>query len=198
MNQAKVKRTLRMTRIVLNLSGSLLLVVCATVFWLAVIRPEHQSRIHLDHQAQRFESMQRAASGVRRTESALQETLSSIRRTDAQLRDRIPQQPDEHKLLRALNEVADASGVQIVDYQRTGDSEQATYSTFGLDLHCQGDYAALCRFLDGISKIEQLVIVERLSIGSDMASAEHGVTLGLVLLYGLKSNDSIAGGVHDA
>lgn len=192
------KRELGMTRLSVHLGALLALLICGVVYSVLIIRPQEVARQELADQTQRLESLRQAALASRSTEMDLRTTLARIEEREAHLRSTIPAAADEHEVLQAVTQAADETGLQIVDYQRTGIVDEQTHSSLRLDVKCRGEYAPMCHFIDRIRNLDRLILVERLRVTSDLASAQHDFTISLMFVYGLKPDASTAGELHDA
>jgi Tfp pilus assembly protein PilO len=114
-----------------------------------------------------------------RTEDELRQS-----RSRAQLvQQRIPDVPSEDEFLRQLTEVADATGLKILDYRPGTRMIKETYAQLRIELRCTAAYPALCAFLDQLREIPRVFTVEKMTIEARPAGEEYPLNLNLSVYF---------------
>lgn len=129
---------------------------------------------------------------VRADYARLTRELTTLRRQAADLQKRIPDEPREADFLAQVSRLAGKVGLQIQDYRPGRITPQRGYSALQVDLICRGDYAGICKFLDGLSKLPRYSTVIRLQIDAHEARPNYHVEISLRVLF-FTDNDRPAG-----
>ena len=191
MDSSSIKNQLRALTVMLHLTGALGFLTLLIVAWWFLIRPiETQRRIASQRMAE-MDTTLVAADEIRTEHSLLSRRLSADRDQVAALKARIPDDPSETEFLALASELAEETGLQIQDYRPDKTIEAPSFSSLEVELICEGDYASICRFLDGISKLPRLSRIKRLHIDASKPKADYLVEIS-VLLYFATSSDAAA------
>lgn len=140
-------------------------------------------------ESRRIEELERLksrAATIQRTHSALQAELASLEARAAAVRRQVPELPQEAELLTQLTRNEGDEGLKIRDYRRSGVTVRDTHAELRVVLKGVGDYRSLCAFVDGLEKLDRLVVVESFGVREDPREDAYPVDLTLVLYYGLK------------
>jgi Tfp pilus assembly protein PilO len=108
--------------------------------------------------------------------------LTELRTNAGTMRQRIPEQPFEADFLRQISQVADQEGVKIVKYDRGSLQRKPTHSEFDVRLSCEGNYTAVCGFLDRLAKLSRVATVQTMTLTSN-AEGVYPFDLSLLLYY---------------
>ncbi|MGM0487524.1 MAG: type 4a pilus biogenesis protein PilO [Planctomycetota bacterium] len=100
-----------------------------------------------------------------------------------QLRQRIPDDPDEAEFLKQVSRLAAATGLEIRDYRRGSLAVKESYSELQINLTCSARYAELCRFLEALDELPRILTIEKLAISSPDEGDEYPVDLSLSVYF---------------
>lgn len=108
--------------------------------------------------------------------------LAELKKNAETMRQRIPEYPQEADFLRQISQVADQEGVKIIKYDRGSLQRKPTHSEFDVRLSCEGDYRAVCGFLDRLAKLSRVATVQSITLTSANAE-QYPFELSLLLYY---------------
>ena len=145
----------------LGLAVTLVIVVAA---WLAIYRPLESRREACAKEAQTFTRELQQVDAVRAEHARLKAEFADLKRLDDLLHTRVPEEPREAEFLAQLSQLAGETGLHIEDYRPGTVTRHEAYSSLRIDLMCAGDYASLCRFLDGLAALPRATTVATLDI----------------------------------
>jgi Tfp pilus assembly protein PilO len=109
--------------------------------------------------------------------------LQAARDLAATLNRRIPDEPSEADFLAQVSQLATDECLEIQDYRPGAITTKDSYSALCVELVCEGDYASLCNFLAGLSKLPRHATVAVLEIDSGKGKATYSVKLSLELYF---------------
>ena len=115
--------------------------------------------------------------------------LRELKTNAETMRQRIPEQPLEADFLRQISQVADDEGVKIIKYDRGSLQRKPTHSQFDVRLSCEGNYVALCGFLERLAKLSRVATVQTMTLTSD-ADGIYPFDLSLLLYYAAQGGQS--------
>ena len=199
MDSSSTESRLRTLRVMLHVSGAAGLVTLLVVAWSFLIRPIDAQRRVTSQRMARLETTLDAADEIRGEHASLSERLSTDRDQEAALQARIPDDPAEAEFLALASELAAETGLKIQDYRPGKPVEEPSCSSLEVQLICEGDYASVCGFLDGISKLPRLSRIERLHIDATKSKPDYLIEISVLLYFAARSDDSsLQGGEPDA
>ena len=190
MNSSNMERRLRTLRILLHVSGASGLAAMLVVAWWFLIRPVDAQRRDSSQRMARLETTLAAADEIRGENASLSERLSADRDQEAALQARIPDLPSEAEFLALASELAAETGLKIQDYRPGKPAERPSCSSLDVELICEGDYASVCGFLDGLSKLPRLSRIERLHIDATNGKPPYLIEISVLLYFAARSDDS--------
>lgn len=109
--------------------------------------------------------------------------LTELMNNAETMRQRIPEQPQEAEFLKQVSQVADEHGVKIIKYDRGSLQRKGTHCEFDVRLSCEGNYPAICAFLDRLARLSRVTTVQSLTLTSSQADT-YPFELSLLLYYG--------------
>ena len=115
--------------------------------------------------------------------------LADLKKHAETMRQRIPEQPYEADFLRQISQVADEQGVKIIKYDRGSLQRKPTHSQFDVRLSCEGNYAAICGFLDRLAKLSRVATVQSMTLNSN-TNGVYPFDLSLLLYYAAQGGQS--------
>ncbi len=191
MDSSNTQRQLVALRVMLHLTGTLGFAALLIAAWSFLIRPiEAQRRVTSQRMAE-LDTTLVAAEEIREENALLSQRLSADREQEAALKARIPDDPAEAEFLALASELAAETGLEIQDYRPNSAIEDPSCSSLEVELICEGDYASVCGFLDGMSRLPRLSRVKRLHIDSTKGKEDYSIEIS-VLLYFATSPDPAA------
>lgn len=145
-----------------------------------VFHPLGQQTAEIESQAEAVEGLLAGAEQVQEEHRRLSQSVSAMESVAATIAQRIPAEPNEAEFLAQLTEAAAQAGLQIKDYRPGQLRTRPTHSQIEIQLSCAGPYAALCRFLERVSRLPRLARVVRMEISAAEA-ASTAATIHLVI-----------------
>jgi Tfp pilus assembly protein PilO len=158
-------------------------VACAIVLAaeLAGYRPLDAQLAASSRQTGELEAVLRDGDNIRTEHARLEKELAAARVQSAELIQRIPDQPQEADFLAQLSQLADGSSLKIRDYRPGVITPKTSYATMRVDLICEGDYASLCKFLDGLAGLPRHSTLVHIEVDSAPQKDLYWVELSLEL-----------------
>ncbi len=136
-----------------------------------------------------LETQRERASGIRSEHEQLTRSLADIEERAERIRQRIPDEPSEAEFLRQITNAANSEGLEIRDYNVGLVSGSITHSQVDVRLACQGNYAAVCGFLEYLAKLPRITTVQRLQVMSNLTDDSYPVEISLWLYFGAKASN---------
>jgi len=158
-----------------------LAIALAAVF-LAYRPIDHQAAAYT-RRAHRLQNLLQNGARVRAEHAQLSEELALARKQADDLNRRIPDEPREADFLAQVSQLAAKAGLRIQDYRPGKVTAESTYSAMQVDLICQGEYASICNFLDGLSDLPRHSTTTRLEIESEENRQEYSAKMSLKLYF---------------
>ena len=198
MNSSSTQSGLRTLRVMLHVSGASGLVALLVFAWWFLIWPIDAQRRVSAQRMSRLETTLDAADEIRDEHASLSQRLSADQDQEAALQARIPDDPAETEFLALAAELAAETGLKIQDYRPGKPVEEPSCSSLEVELICEGDYASVCGFLDGISKLPRLSRIESLHIDATKGKPEYLIKISVLLYFAARPDDSaLEGGEPD-
>lgn len=123
----------------------------------------------LDNQRQESVDFFERADEVRGENAALAE---QVRRTERQYEAalaRVPNSPDESRFLENLSALAAETRLEIRDYRPGSTVQQERSSAIEVQIHTDGEYEQVCRFLAGLANLPRMCKVSQVGISGPAA-----------------------------
>ncbi|MFW6170704.1 MAG: type 4a pilus biogenesis protein PilO [Planctomycetota bacterium] len=161
----------------------LALVICGLATFYVLHSPP-AGQLEADHGQQSAASsagheLPEVRSALRQADKELQQGHAYAR----ELRERIPDGPNEADFLKQLSGAAEASGLKIQDYRRGGSAVKESYSSLQINLICSARYVQLCRFLEQLDELPRILTIEKLTISTPDDGDEYPVDLSLSVYF---------------
>ena len=190
MDSSSTQRRLRTLRVMIHVSGASGLLAILLVAWWLVIRPiDAQRRVSSQRMAQ-LQATLAAADEIHSEHASLSQRLAADRDQEAALQARIPDHPSEAEFLALASELATQTGLKIQDYRPGRPVQEPSCSSLGVKLICEGGYAGVRGFLDGVSKLPRLSRIERLHIDATKSKPDYLIEISVLLYFAARSDDS--------
>jgi len=183
MRQAQQDRELKVLGWGLHGLGVLVTITIVMVAVFAVYRPIDRQAAACARRTHELQKLLRKGAQVRAEHARLSEELALARKQADDLNRRIPDEPREADFLAQVSQLANKVRMQIQDYRPGKVAAEPTYSTMRVDLICQGDYASISDFLDGLSGLPRHSTVARLRIESEQNGQEYSAEMSLKLYF---------------
>jgi len=173
----------------LNGAGVLVVVLLIGVFYALVYQPlgtqreDHLSRI------EQLDRLIEQSQGVQGNHRILREELRALWSSIAAAQERLPNESQEEAFIKRIEEVATATGLQILDQRRRPASVLQTHSESEIHFNCTGSFTSVCQFLQEVSQLARIAKISNLNIESGKESQEYPFQVTFVLYYGVESND---------
>lgn len=190
MDSSSIQRRLRTLRVMIHISGASGLVAMLVVAWWSLIRPiDTQRRVSSQRMAQ-LETTLAAADEIRIEHASLSERLAADQDQEAALQTRIPDDPSEAEFLALASELAAETGLRIKDYRPGQPVHELSCSSLDVELICEGGYAGLRGFLDGMAKLPRLSRIECLHVDAAKGKTDYLIEISVLLYFAARSDDS--------
>ena len=189
-NHAKELRTFGR---LLHVAGGLPVVVVVIVL---ATRQQESFIGAVKHREQKIAGLERAlreADATRESHGEVQSALADFRRRAQELREQIPDDPNEADYLRQLTEVAARSNLSIDDYSRGLAVETESFSQLKVRLQGAGQYEEICRFLDRLEQLPRVSRIVEMKLTTEPGSLSYPIDLTIQLYFGVKSAKPLPG-----
>ncbi|MCH7726757.1 MAG: type 4a pilus biogenesis protein PilO [Planctomycetes bacterium] len=138
---------------------------------------------------ERIESLRQLlgeAGQVQKEHSNLTQTLKATERRATEIRQRIPDHPNEADFLKKITEAAEAKGLVISEYRRGVLRTEETHSQLDVQVIGEGSYRSICEFVDQVAALSRISKVKTLHINRIDNDQAYPVEITFVLYFGLK------------
>lgn len=119
----------------------------------------------------------------RREQLSLQEKVRDLNSLLTNVRERIPDGPNETQFLQQVTEAAESTNVIIRAYNRGRIEELATHCQLEVRIVGEGRYEPICRFIDELSKLSRITSVEHMKIEARPGSEIYPIEMRLLLFF---------------
>jgi Tfp pilus assembly protein PilO len=126
---------------------------------------------------------------VRQENRAFNAELASLKHTVEETQRRLPQELREHEFMDQVKQVANTSGMEVVNYQLGLTTELESYSQVEVTFQCKGSYASICQFLDEIDHLSRITEVANLQVESADNFHSYPMEVTFVLYFGGATHD---------
>lgn len=155
---------LRRRDLLLQAAGFGVALCAAATAYAAVYLPLDRVRAHQERAVRACEAFLSRGDAIRAEHQQLTERLAATESRMSSLLARIPETPREAEFLAELHELAGETELAIHDY-RPGDVRPSEgCSELAVQVQAEGTYASLCRFLQGLERLERFCRLSELGI----------------------------------
>ncbi len=124
---------------------------------------------------------------------AYQQSIKKLGNTINKVVKHIPKDMSSTKMMRSLTDSAKVSGVNIIDVSDRGGSrnrksESALYTKIPVSIKLEGNFTQIMMFLSNLTKLDNIITVEELSIDSGKRLGE-GIVAFSAIFVGYKYKD---------
>ncbi|HUQ71766.1 MAG TPA: type 4a pilus biogenesis protein PilO [Planctomycetaceae bacterium] len=145
--------------------------------YLGLIHPLQRETAQLTAEAAELRTLIHQTSKITQTRQQLERQLVEKESTTADLLKRMPVSPQESEFLAQVSQLANEAGLEIVDYHPGAVEPLESHHEMEVKISARGDYAAVCRFLNGSSEMPRLCRLIQLAIGSESSGDMLSVDL---------------------
>jgi len=126
------------------------------------------------------------ASRLRKIRAELVQLEGQWKAAEARLQEesrRVPPEPRESEFLKDMLQVAKQTGLDLRDYQPATPVTMGGSRQLPIRLSGAADYRAICRFLDGVSRLPRLTTIEKLEISATPPGAPYPVAMTVAVYF---------------
>lgn len=169
----------------LHVAGMVPLFVGLLAYYLAFRAPLVVAEQHLSDRMATVSDLLSHTSEYRAELKLAEAVLESQQQRAVEVRDRIPDQPNDAEFLRSASEAASVSGLLIQGYSRGAVTHGPTFSQIDIHLECEGEYENICRFLDRLEHIPRVARVMSMEITVESQDELYPLVLVIRLYFGM-------------
>jgi Tfp pilus assembly protein PilO len=136
-----------------------------------------------------FRSTLASASVTREARESLTTEVHNLETVLTNVRERIPNSPNETLFLKQMTEAARKTNVTIRAYNRGSIQEFATYSQLEVHIAGDGGYEPICRFIEQLSQLSRITAIEELKISVRAGDKSYPMEMRLLLFFNRTSNN---------
>ena len=184
MSSPDTEKQLRRMRVVFHGAAGTALVAVLFLGWYLLIRPVETQQYLALQRVDQLETTLAASDSIHAEHASLTRRLAAARQQESSLQARIPDDPSEENFLALASELATQTGLTIKDYRPGMSTQTASCSAMEVELIGEGDYASICRFLDGVSKLPRLSSITGLHIDATKSGSAYLVEISVLLYFG--------------
>lgn len=167
----------------LGLGALVLSAIVGTSYWLAY-RPLSESAGAARQRSAEIAAFIGKRPEIVRRHADVHQQLRDHHSRMEELLNRIPSNPDEASFLAQLSELSNDAGVRIREFDPGVANDSGKYANMEIDIVAEASYEALCRFLDGLTKLPRLSEVTALSLNDvDSTAPAYPIRLTLRVYY---------------
>jgi len=186
---------IRMLPLAIHACGMVTVVLAALGYYYVVHAP---LRSRADADGLRSQQLTGLLEGSKRSIHTHRQVHDQLREVSAaveRVRSHLPMNPEEGQFLAEAGKIADAEGLQIIDYRRGAAMAHPTHSHIELGLKCIGDYDGLCRFVDQLEKNPRISSVQEFTLQVVPGHEKLPFEIRFLLYYGLHKTPVASTGV---
>lgn len=178
--------------------GLLVTMLAAGVFYVFGYQPLDGESASLQAQALMLDGLLNQATTIYAENSRLKTQVNEFERKAIAVLSRVPEEPREADFLAQVSELAQQTGLDILDYRPGILRPQTTYTEMEVKLVSKGTYASLCGFLEQIDRLPRLCRLMNLSIDAKASDGKYAMEMTLVIFFttGSKAPSNEAGNNH--
>lgn len=169
----------------LHVAGVMPLLVGLLAYYLAFRAPLVVTERNLSDRMATVSELLSHTSEYRAELKLAEAALERQQQRAVEVRDRIPDQPNDAEFLRSASEAAADSGLSIKDYSRGAVTRGTTFSQIDIRLECEGKYEDICRFLDRMEHIPRVARVMSMEITAESSDELYPLVLMIRLYFGV-------------
>ena len=173
----------------LHAAGIAVVVISAFTFYRLTICGLHDRKVADLNRSAQLQILQASATEVQREQRLLREQLDKLLETTAQVRKSLPQKLDVNGFVKQVRQVAERTGVRMLDYTIGRTETGPSFSSSEIRMHCSGSFASVCQLLKEINQFARATDVATLALESKKNIGEYPFQVTFVLYYGAKSHD---------
>lgn len=151
--------------------GLVLGIVVATVWIVSVALAD--TRSNLVAEIDTHQAVLAQTDSIQAKFQEMKDRMQDQHRQLQQLTGMVPERPSESEFLAQLSDLANQTGVQLLQFEPRSSVKRDSYSEISIRCSAQAPYAALCRFLCGLQDLPRLADVTRLIIRQSQPSEDR-------------------------
>lgn len=146
--------------------GVLLLVLPVAAFYFAIFQPNTEKITSLESKEQQLQTAvataKRKAKNIKKFQKEFQETEIKFLETA----DMLPKEKEIPQLLKDISGLGQNAGLDFLSFSPGGETQKDFYAEFPININVKGPYHNMGFFLDQVSKLNRIVTVSNISMGS--------------------------------
>ena len=163
--------------------GLFITVVSIAGFYLFVDQPMDTEIVQLHAREAELERLLNQASRIYADNNHLKTQVKEFERKAAEVLARVPEEPCEADFLAQVSQLAQKTGLDILDYRPGITRPQTTHTEMEVKLISKGSYPSLCGFLEQLDQLPRLCRLTNLSIDAKTNNGKYAMELTLMIFF---------------
>jgi len=160
--------------------------LAAVVFYGAIYAPRANAIDRLNEEIAGVQLRLHGANTIRQQYSQLIAQRKQQRQLAEEVRQRVPDAPQEAEFLEVISKGTPPEDFVITDYSRGQAIQADGCRQVDIQLQCNGTYAGICRFLDQLDNMPRITHVVGLELKSQMVEQRYPLTITVRLYFGVQ------------
>ena len=153
------------------LIAAVILAIAIAIFYLAFFSPQQKKITSLQVQKQQLEARLEKVKKKAQNRERLQKELAETQATFDELAEFLPKEQEIPKLLKDISALGTNAGLEFLAFKPGQDQPKDFYAEIPVSINVNGPYHNLGFFLDQVSKLDRIVTVNNIKMGSPRKDA---------------------------
>lgn len=165
-------------------------VLTTVLFYTSIFSPFARKYEDYEAEIRRLRNTLASSEESRADFVSLHQKVEELNTLLTDVRDRIPDSPNETLFLQQVTRAAKASNVRIRAYNRGRIQEFATHAQLEVHIAGEGGYQPICRFINELSKLSRITSIEQLKMEATPDSAIYPIEMRLLLFFNRSTSET--------
>ncbi len=186
------RRSIRFTKRLTAFVAVATVTLTTIVFYNSIFSPFARKYEDYEAEISKLRNTLASAEQSREEQLSLQKKVKELNTVLTDVRERIPDSPNETLFLQQVTQAAEASNVSIRAYNRGRIQEFATHSQLEVQIAGEGEYQPICQFIDELSKLSRISSIEQLKIEAKPDSTIYPIEMRLLLFFNRSTTPDVS------
>ncbi len=136
------------------------------LFYFLVYRPGNTKLTRLERDKKTLLAELDQAKGAAQRENAVKAEMEETRQRFEKAEVLLPKKKEIPALLRSISDLGKSAGLEFLSFKPVGETTKDFYAEIPVDISIRGPYHNMGYFLDKVSKLDRIVTVNNIKMGS--------------------------------